>query len=142
MIPALLAALLPSIFKVIDKVIPNTEEKEKLKIELELRLKEQEMEFAKLLLSADASQVEINKVEAASSSLFVSGWRPFVGWVCACGFAWATVVQPVFVFLLAAFHHPMVTPQIQTEVLIQALFGLLGMGGFRMMEKKWGVATK
>ena len=141
MFPALLGLLTPLIDPLL-KLIPNPAEREKAKMEYELRIKEQEMEFFKLLSQADQQQTDINKVEAANPNLFVSGWRPFVGWVCASGFAWATVVQPVLVFILAAFHHSMVTPQIQTEVLIQALFGLLGMGGMRMMEKKWGVANK
>lgn len=141
MLPALLGLLTPAIKPLLD-LIPNPAAREKARMEFELQIKAQEMEFFKLMAEADKGQVEINKIEAANPSIFVSGWRPFVGWVCGVGFAWATVVQPVLVFTAALFHHPMITPQIQTEVLMQALLGLLGMGGFRMMEKKWGVASK
>lgn len=141
MLPALLGLLTPAIKPLLD-LIPNPAAREKAKMEFELKIKEQELEFFKLAAAQDQGQMEINKVEAGNPNLFVSGWRPFVGWVCGLGFAWATVLQPMAVFTLAAFHHSMVTPQIQTEILIQALFGLLGMGGMRMMEKKWGVASK
>lgn len=139
MIPAILGLLAPLIKPILDK-IPNPGEREKVRLEFEAQIRSQELEFLKIAVQSDLAQAEINKVEAASENIFKSGWRPFVGWVCATGFAWATVFQPVLVFLLAAFHHEMVTPQLQTEVLMQALFGLLGLGGMRMMEKKWGVA--
>ena len=50
---------------------------------------------------ADAAQMEVNKVEAASASLFIAGWRPFVGWVCAVGVAWNWIGLPVGVFVAA-----------------------------------------
>lgn len=140
MIP-LLSLLGPVIGKVLD-LIPDPAKRAQAKAEAELAIRDQEQKLLDSLLKADQSQVDVNKVEAAHSSLFVSGWRPFVGWTCGAGFAWATVIQPVLVFLLAAFHHSMVTPQIQTEVLIQALFGLLGMGAMRSFEKIKGVASK
>lgn len=141
MIPILGDLVGPVLNKLLN-FIPDPVAREKAKQEAESNLLEQQNKFMEILAAADKSQNDINLEEAKSDNLFKSGWRPFVGWVCASGFAWATVVQPILVFILAAFHHSMVTPQIQTEVLIQALFGLLGMGGMRMMEKKWGVASK
>lgn len=138
MIPILGDIVGPVLSKLLN-FIPDPVAREKAKLEAEANLREQENKFLEILAAADKSQNDINLEEAKSDNLFKSGWRPFVGWVCASGFAWATVVQPVLVFVLAASNHSMVTPQIQTEVLIQALFGLLGMGGMRMMEKKWGV---
>lgn len=140
MIP-LISLLSPILGKVLD-MIPDPAKRAQAKIEAELALKEQEQKLLDSLLKADEGQIEVNKIEAAHQSLFVSGWRPFVGWTCGAGFAWATVLQPIAVFTLAVFHHPMVTPQIQTEVLIQALFGLLGMGAMRSFEKMKGVASK
>lgn len=147
MIP-IIASLLPILGSVIDKVIPNTAEREKAKAEIQLRLAENELEFAKLLSANDQGQIEINKEEAKSNSLFVSGWRPFVGWTCAVGVAWAFVAKPFldwFVSLLSRFYPALVgftSPVLNTGELMSLLLGLLGMGGFRMMEKKWGVANK
>lgn len=147
MIP-IIASLLPILGSVIDKIIPNVAEREKVKLELQVRLAEQELEFAKLLSANDQGQIEINKQEAQSNSLFVSGWRPFVGWTCAVGVSWAFVFKPVLdwtVALLSRFFPQLVgftTPVLNTGELLSLLLGLLGMGGFRMMEKKWGVANK
>lgn len=144
----IIASLLPILGSVIDKVIPNTAERERAKAEIQLKLAEQELEFAKLLSANDQGQIEINKEEAKSHSLFVSGWRPFVGWTCAVGVAWAFVLKPFldwFVSLLSRFYPTLVgftSPVLNTGELMSLLLGLLGMGGFRMMEKKWGVATK
>ncbi len=137
----LLDILGPIVNKVLD-FIPDPAKKAEAQLRLQQEINANEQAIMKAVLGADAAQIDVNKVEAGNPSLFVSGWRPFVGWTCGLGFAWATLVQPVLVFILAVFHHPMVTPQIQTEVLMQALLGLLGLGGFRMMEKKWGVASK
>lgn len=147
MIP-LITALIPMLGSVIDKVLPNTAEREKVKMELQMKLAEQELEFAKLLAANDQGQIEINKEEAKSSSLFVSGWRPFVGWTCSIGVAWAFVVRPFLdwtVALLSRFYPALVgfvSPEVNTGELLSLLLGLLGMGGFRMMEKKWGVERK
>lgn len=141
MLPALLPFLGPVINKVLD-LIPDPQKREAARLQAEKELRESETKILELISAADTSQTEINKVEAANQNLFVSGWRPFVGWVCGAGFAWATIIQPILVFLLAAFHHNMVTPQLQTEILIQTMSGLLGLGTMRMMEKKWGVANK
>lgn len=147
MIP-LIASLLPILGNVLDKVLPNTAEREKVKLELQAKLVEQELELAKLLSANDQGQIEINKEEAKSNSLFVSGWRPFVGWTCAVGVAWAFVVKPFLdwiVSLLARFYPVLqgfASPELNTGELMSLLLGLLGMGGFRMMEKKWGVANK
>lgn len=145
MIPVI-ASLLPILGNVLDKIIPNAAERERVKAELALKLGEQELELAKLFTSNDLGQIDINKEEAKSSNLFVSGWRPFVGWTCAVGVAWAFVLKPFFdwsVALLSRFYPTLVgftSPEFNTGELMSLLLGLLGMGGFRMMEKKWGVA--
>lgn len=147
MIP-IIASLLPILGNVIDKVLPNVAEREKVKAELQLKLAEQELEFSKLLAANDQGQIEINEEEAKSQSLFVAGWRPFVGWTCSVGVAWAFVVKPCLdwtVALLSRFYPALIgftTPTTNTGELLSLLLGLLGMGGFRMMEKKWGVANK
>lgn len=145
MIP-LIASLLPTLASVIDKVIPNVAERERAKAELALKLAENETEILKLFAAQDQGQIEINKEEAKSSSLFVSGWRPFVGWVCAVGMAWAFVVKPWADWTIALFSrfYPQlvgfVTPTTNTGELMSLLLGLLGMGTLRTYEKFKGVS--
>ena len=69
--------------KVFDRVFPNPEDK--AKAQLEVLAMQQKGELAELaaITEGDKAQAEVNKVEAASESLFVSGWRPAVGWICA-----------------------------------------------------------
>lgn len=142
MLPAALIGLIgPVVNKILDR-IPDAKAREAARMEMERELRRSEEKMLELMVAADKAQADINAIEAANTNIFVSGWRPLVGWVCGFGFAWATVVQPIAVFLLAAFHHSMATPEIQSEVLIQALFGLLGMGALRTYEKKVGVASK
>lgn len=84
-------------------------------------------------------QLEINKVEAASPSLFVAGWRPGIGWACSIGFGYEFVLRPIVNGLLAAAGLPMAFPGIETDALTSLLFGLLGLGTMRTVEKVKGV---
>jgi hypothetical protein len=88
------------------------------------------------------SQTEINKVEAASGSLFVAGWRPFIGWVCGLAFGYATIFEPLLRFGSAVwFDYAGTFPVIDTTLTMQALFGILGLGAMRSFDKVKG-ATK
>lgn len=89
--------------------------------------------------AANTGQLEVNKVEAANANLFVSGWRPAVGWVCASGFAWAFVVGPVFAMFMRAFKSEYALPVLDTGSLITLLLGMLGLGGMRTAEKIQGI---
>ena len=89
---------------------------------------------------ADAAQMEVNKAEAASGSIFVAGWRPFVGWVCAAGCAWNWIGLPVGVFIAAAMGHSLDLRQADLSEMLPLLLGMLGMGGMRTFEKVQGVA--
>lgn len=141
MIP-LVTTLLPILGNVIDKIIPNTAEREKAKAELALKLAENETELLKLFTQIDQGQIDINKEEAKSSSLFVAGWRPFVGWVSGIGCAWAFVGKPIADWAIAVSGHAIVTPVLNTGELMSLLLGLLGMGALRSFEKVKGVASK
>jgi hypothetical protein len=84
-------------------------------------------------------QIELNKAEAASQSIFVAGWRPFIGWVCGGAYAYNFVLQPFFVFLILAcgVNLPPL-PHLDWSELSFVLFGLLGLGAMRTYEKKLG----
>jgi hypothetical protein len=93
-------------------------------------------------LQVIANQADINKVEAASPNVFVSGWRPFIGWVCGSALAFQLVVGPLVVWGGALIGHPVALPAMQTELLTTLLVGMLGLGGMRTVEKLNGVASK
>ena len=86
------------------------------------------------------SQLEINKVEAASTSLFVAGWRPAIGWVCGVSLLYAALVEPVARFIATVlFTYSGLFPVINTELTLQILLGLLGLAGMRSFEKSKGI---
>ena len=86
------------------------------------------------------AQMDVNKTEAASPSVFVGGARPFVMWVCATGCAWNWVLLPVSKFACAAFGHPIEFSSADLAEMMPILMGMLGLGGLRTLEKIQGVA--
>ena len=86
------------------------------------------------------AQIEVNKAEAASGSVFKGGWRPFIGWVCGVAFAYHFVLQPFIVFVVAAAG--ITIPELPTfdmGSLMTVMMGMLGLGGLRSYEKKQGL---
>ena len=106
----------------------------KAEAEAQFMLLMQEQDFKKVI-----GQLEVNAAEAANPSLWVAGWRPFVGWCCGLGFLWATIGQPVLSWVASARGWP-APPAIDTDVLMYVLGGMLGLGGLRSFEKAKGVA--
>ncbi len=126
---------------VINKIWPDPATK--AEAILKLQELEQRGELAELAPATQLAtgQLEINKIEAASSNLFVSGWRPAVGWVCCFSFAYILILQPFLLFLCALFNKVIPTlPNIDTDLLGWALGGILGLGGMRTVEKVKGVS--
>jgi hypothetical protein len=86
------------------------------------------------------AQIEVNKAEAASGSLFKGGWRPFIGWVCGAAFAYHFVGQPVILFALALYGVEVpALPEFDMGTLLTVLGGMLGIGGLRTYEKQKGL---
>ena len=92
-------------------------------------------EKAQLIQEINKAQIEVNKVEAGSSSLFVSGWRPFIGWTCGVALCYHFILQPFLMFVLLSAGKPMELPVFQMDTLTTILMGLLGLGGLRTYEK-------
>lgn len=86
-------------------------------------------------LAAMAQQVEINKIEAASSDKFTSRWRPFIGWVCGSALAMQLLVIPLAVQISEIAHHPVKMVVLDTTLLSTLVVGMLGFGGMRTVEK-------
>ena len=81
-------------------------------------------------------QAEINKVEAGHRSMFVAGWRPFIGWVCGIGLGYAVFLEPLLRFTFIVKGWSVDFPEINTNVTMQVLLGMLGLAGARSYEKK------
>jgi hypothetical protein len=138
-----LTAVLDIGSKVIDRLWPDKAQADAAK--LELFKMQQSGELAQLAADTELAkgQMAVNAEEAKSGSLFVSGARPFIMWVCGCGLAYATIVEPVARFAASVyFHYSGAFPVIDTTLTLQILLGLLGLGSMRSWDKKNGVATK
>lgn len=123
-----------TIGKVIDRLVPD-----------KAKAAELQMELTKELLSgalAQASaQIELNKIEAAHGSVFVSGWRPFIGWICGVALAYQYVLSPILMYLSNAFGLEIPAPPTLDNSLWELVLGMLGMGAMRTFEKMQGVAS-
>lgn len=120
--------------KVIDRLWPDPTQR--AAAQLELMKLQQSGELAQI-----AGQLEINKVEAASSNVFVSGWRPFAGWVCGAALAYSFLVYPLLVWVCAIWAPTVTPPKLGNDgMLYELLFAMLGLGGLRSFEKFKGVA--
>ena len=115
--------------KLLDKFFPNPEQRAQAELEL-LKLKASG-ELAEMAneTSLATAQMAINVEEAKSQSIFISGWRPFVGWNCGFGLSYQFLVYPI----LVSFNPKIVALDIQT--LVTLLCGLLGLGSLRTVEK-------
>lgn len=121
--------------KIIDRLWPNADEANKAKLEL-FKL-QQAGELAEI-----TAQLKVNEIEAANPSLFVSGWRPAVGWICATALAMQFVAAPIGTWVAALAGHPVVFPNLDMGTLLTLLGGMLGLGGLRTFEKVNGVARQ
>ena len=129
-------ALIPAISGLLDKIIPDPQMREQAKIELLKSERASDIEELRLALSADQMQADINKAEATSPNIFVSGWRPFIGWVCGFAFAYHFVLQPILAFIIANTNSGTVElPSFVMRELSTILMGILGLGGLRTLEK-------
>lgn len=134
-----LSAILDVGLKVLDKLIPDPVQR----AEAQRRLIELEQQGQLAALNAElqiaTGQIEVNKIEAASPDRFVSGWRPAVGWVCVAGLGYQYLGQPLLTWLSGWGQIP-APPSIALADLMVLLTGMLGLGGFRTVEKLKGAA--
>ena len=134
----ILGLLLPGITKVLDKIIPDTNARQAAQEQITAAMISQQGAVQQAIADAAKAQAEVNLKEAESPSIFVAGWRPFVGWVCGLGFAYAFILQP-FMNAFAAWMKLPLTPTLDTSSLMALLGGLLGLGSMRSFEKVQGV---
>jgi hypothetical protein len=122
--------------KILDRVFPDPQTRDAAKLEMfkaqqagAFKELDQEFELAK-------AQIAVNAVEAQSASVFTSGWRPFIGWICGSGLAYQFLIYPI----LVAFQPKIV--QLDMGTLLTLLMGMLGLGAMRTAEKFKGVESK
>ena len=129
----MLSKLIGPVTGLLDKVIEDKDQKSRLAHELATMADRHAQDLA-------LAQIEVNKAEAASGSLFKGGWRPFIGWVCGGAFAYHFVLQPVIVFavLTAGVDLPPL-PEFDMASLMTVMMGMLGLGGLRTYEKQKGI---
>ena len=125
---AIIDTILSTVGTVIDRVVPDKNAREKAKEELERALNDQDFQIA-------LEQIKVNAEEAKSESLFKSGWRPSVGWICSIAFALHFVILPLFNYILMLCGGQPILVPFQMDTLLTVLLGLLGMGTLRTVEK-------
>jgi hypothetical protein len=136
-----------SILEGVGKIAGDLVTTDKERIELELEGRKLDLEQARINQATDIAQVDVNKIEAASSNLFVSGWRPAVGWVGVLGLGYQFLGYPFMQWAWAFGQGVDLIPQglsappdLEVDQLLTLLAGLLGFGGMRSFEKTKGVA--
>ena len=87
-------------------------------------------------------QLDINKTEAANPSVFVSGWRPFIGWICGAACAWNWIGLPIAAMALKVYQVDIPLSSANLTEMMPILMGMLGLGGLRTIEKINGVASR
>ncbi len=132
----LISGLIGPILGPLINLIPNKNDRAKAAEEVEKQI-------IAAMTGLVQGQLEINKLEAQHGSLFVAGWRPFVGWTCGVSLAWNFVVQPLVLWiawLVPEGADLASAPRLETGELMTVLLGMLGLGGLRTYEKRVGVA--
>ncbi len=125
---SLVASLVGPVTGLLDKFIEDKDQKAMLAHKISTMSEEHHQDLMK-------AQIEVNKVEAASSNLFVSGWRPFIGWTCGLGMFGNFITIPFSNFVLALAGMDIVIPLVPLETMMPVLMGMLGLGAMRSFEK-------
>ena len=135
MSPLLIGGVFDIGLKLVERFFPDPKSANEAKIEL-LRM-QQSGELAQLAANTDLAkgQIEVNKIEAAHESVYVSGGRPAVGWTCAAAFAYKFVLAPAGAFAMAASGHPIDLPVLDFTEMSTILLGMLGLSAMRTTEK-------
>lgn len=127
--------------KLIDRVWPDPTEAAKAKLELFKAEKAGELAELSAVWDNARAQTAVNQVEAAHESVFVAGWRPFIGWVCGIALTYKFIVLPTMFFFAALFGHKLEVPTLDFTEMLTVLFGMLGLGAMRSYEKGKGMTA-
>jgi|TARA_R100000951_G_scaffold77444_2_gene65408 hypothetical protein len=128
----ILTSLIGPVTGLLDKFIEDKDKKNAIAFELSTLAEKHAQELAK-------AQLQVNKTEAAHKSLFVSGWRPAVGWSCCLAMTAQFLFIPMANFALALSSSTIIIPLIDLSTMMPVLLGMLGLGTMRTVEKTKGV---
>ena len=139
--PLVISGLFSAAQSLIERFFPDPEKK--AAAQLELLKMQQSGDLAQLAADTDLAklQIQVNIEEAKNANIFVSGWRPAVGWCCAAAFAYSYVLLPFMQFVVFTFGtvgmaaQLKLAPALELTEMLPVLFGLLGLGGLRTVEK-------
>jgi|TARA_S200002703_G_scaffold131049_1_gene118422 hypothetical protein len=120
--------LIDPVSTILDKFVADKDLKQKLEHELKTELHK-----------ANMAQIEVNKIEAGHRSIFVAGWRPFLGWCLSFAMAYHFILQPIAIFSISVAGLSYDLPQFDMSSLMTVLLGMLGLGGMRTYEKSKGL---
>lgn len=127
--------LVAPISALLSKVIPDLDERNRLAHEIATMAERQAHDQI-------MAQVEVNKEEASHPSIFVSGWRPFIGWTCGFAMAFNFIGIPLIDTGTALAGYVVELHPLDLEIMLPVLLGMLGLGGMRSYEKRNGVARE
>lgn len=133
--------ILDAIFKGIDALLTSDEEKMALKNAAAQAAREGDLKEWAIRAGLMQGQIETNKIEAASSNLFVAGWRPFIGWVCGAALAYEFLAYPLLVWAATVWMPGTTVPLVAGDHLFELVLAMLGLAGWRTVEKVKGVAS-
>ena len=138
-----------SIIEAVGKVAGDLVTTDKERMEMEIEQRKLDLEEKRIDQATDLAQIEVNKIEAASSSVFVSGWRPAIGWIGVAAMGYQFLLYPLlqwaWKYLQAMGWVPLgmdPPPVLDADQLWVILSGILGIAGMRSFEKTKGVASK
>lgn len=131
----IIAPILGIIGKVFEHIWPDPAQQADAQFKLAQLAQSGELAELNADLQTALAQIATDQEEAKSDSLFKSGWRPGIGWVCGSAFAWEFVARPVLLFVFTAYGHPLQLPTVDMSTMMPVLLGMLGLGGMRTFEK-------
>jgi len=136
--PLILSGIFELGSKLIARIFPDPADAAKAQYELMQLTQTRELKELEAAVQLAVAQAATNTEEAKSPNLFVSGWRPAVGWVCACGLFYQLMLRPILSWLGTNLWMWREAPSLELETLMTLLFGMLGLGAYRTVEKLKG----
>lgn len=134
---SILKELISPVTNIIEEVVVDKDKAREINLEIEKLADKADERYHEELMG----QIEVNKVEAQHASIFVAGWRPFIGWTSGAGLAYSFVLAPFIEFAARAFGYTQEMPVPDASQLMVLVTSMLGVGAMRSYDKKQGTAA-